>query len=230
SETFYSVQGEGITQGVPAFFIRLQNCNLNCIWCDTKKIWKCGNEISYKQLEDRIKESGQFNNILLGKVHLIWTGGEPTLQEKEIKGFINYLRKKYGSSKIFSEIETNGTIYVSNDFYENYIDQINCSPKLNNSGMPSQRRINFKSIKQINDNPNSYFKFVICKEKDIIEIENDFIYKFNINKNKIILMPNADNRLDLFKNTQICYELTKKYGYRTITRGQILVWDKKSGV
>ena len=30
SEYFYSLQGEGITMGIPAFFIRLTGCNLMC--------------------------------------------------------------------------------------------------------------------------------------------------------------------------------------------------------
>src|SRR3954466_1926574 len=30
SESFYSVQCEGVTTGVPAYFIRLTGCNLSC--------------------------------------------------------------------------------------------------------------------------------------------------------------------------------------------------------
>ena len=30
SSDFYSVQGEGITTGIPAYFIRLSHCNLRC--------------------------------------------------------------------------------------------------------------------------------------------------------------------------------------------------------
>lgn len=30
SECFYSIQGEGVSVGIPSYFIRLANCNLNC--------------------------------------------------------------------------------------------------------------------------------------------------------------------------------------------------------
>ena len=39
AETFYSIQGEGATAGLPAVFVRLQGCTVGCGWCDTKYSW-----------------------------------------------------------------------------------------------------------------------------------------------------------------------------------------------
>ncbi|HEU4438346.1 MAG TPA: 7-carboxy-7-deazaguanine synthase QueE, partial [Methylomirabilota bacterium] len=39
AETFYSIQGEGPTAGLPAVFVRLQGCSVGCRWCDTKYSW-----------------------------------------------------------------------------------------------------------------------------------------------------------------------------------------------
>jgi len=230
SESFYTIQGEGISQGVPAYFIRLQGCNLNCTWCDTTDIWKAGVNVTNEQLEERIRHSGQLEKVLARETHLVWTGGEPTLQEREIKDFLNYLNSKYSSSKIFSEIETNGTIKVSDDFFGRYIQQVNCSPKLSNSDMLTQRRINLGAIRQIKSYIGSWFKFVVSTEEDISEMERDFIIPLGISKDRVILMPKADSLADLADRTRDCFELTKKYGYRTITRGHILAWNKKTGV
>ena len=30
SSDFYSVQGEGVSSGIPSYFVRLGNCNLTC--------------------------------------------------------------------------------------------------------------------------------------------------------------------------------------------------------
>ena len=35
NEIFSSFQGEGLFNGVPATFLRLSECNLNCSFCDT---------------------------------------------------------------------------------------------------------------------------------------------------------------------------------------------------
>jgi len=40
SEIFYSIQGEGLNQGIPFVFIRFSGCNLRCEWCDTKYAWE----------------------------------------------------------------------------------------------------------------------------------------------------------------------------------------------
>lgn len=35
-EIFESINGEGMRAGELAVFVRLQSCNLNCSYCDTK--------------------------------------------------------------------------------------------------------------------------------------------------------------------------------------------------
>lgn len=247
SEHFYSIQGEGNTVGVPSYFIRLQNCNLMCgghnaslvkagkatWWCDSEVIWKKGSDMTYEALEESFTNQDILNNILNGTIHLIWTGGEPTMpkHQKSIMGFLDYLKNKYPNNNVFSEIETNGTIVTEPAFYGGtYIQQINCSPKLANSGMPESMRINADAIAQIKNHNQGYFKFVISSEEDIKEIMDTYAIPFNIPQNRIIIMPGVDNRNDLPERTAFLFEMSKKYGYRGITRQHILAWDKVTGV
>ena len=109
SETFYSIQGEGPTVGVPAVFIRLQGCNLNCgsrsgSWvCDTVDVWKKGTQYSITDFFQDIME--KYNHALLDGEHLLMTGGEPLLQQAAMSEFINQFNQKP-----YIEVETNGTI------------------------------------------------------------------------------------------------------------------------
>ena len=245
SEHFYSIQGEGSSVGVPAYFIRLQNCNLMCggpggalvkegkatWWCDSERIWKQGTEMSNEALEQSFIDQGLLAGILSGSTHLVWTGGEPTLPRNRnaIVDFLTYMGEKYPYTVPYNEVETNGTVVVE-DFYIGYMDQINCSPKLANSGMSESMRIIPEAIVQINNHPGGYFKFVISSEDDMKDIHDTFINPFNISPKKIIIMPGVDNRTDLPERTRFLFEMTKKYGYRGITRQHILAWDKVTGV
>jgi organic radical activating enzyme len=38
-EIFHTLQGEGVSVGLPAVFIRASRCNLHCVWCDTDHTW-----------------------------------------------------------------------------------------------------------------------------------------------------------------------------------------------
>lgn len=246
SESFYSVQCEGASTGVPSIFIRLTGCNLMCggpggslmkqgkatWWCDTEAVWKLGKEMSNEDLLNRFKEFNQLDNVLSGRTHLIWTGGEPTMPQHVagIKEFLTYMDAEYPDNEIFNEIETNGSIPVPDDFYQNTIHQINCSAKLSNSGMPESMRINKDAIRQVIDHPQGYFKFVISNEPDIAEIEKDFVKPFDIHWSKVILMPGLDSQKDACERTRFVYEMCIKYGYRGVTRGHVIAWDKLTGV
>ena len=38
-EHFYTIQGEGVHAGRPAYFVRLAGCDVGCVWCDVKESW-----------------------------------------------------------------------------------------------------------------------------------------------------------------------------------------------
>ena len=52
SEIFESIQGEGNNAGKPAVFLRTAECNLKCIWCDTKYTWDWKNYDYSKEVNE----------------------------------------------------------------------------------------------------------------------------------------------------------------------------------
>ena len=151
SESFYSVQCEGATTGYPAYFIRLKGCNLMCggkggslveegkatWWCDSEAVWRQGKKTDIQILIDDWKREGILDWVLEGRVHLVWTGGEPTLKrhQKDIVSCVNHLfYEEYDGCELYNEIETNGTQYIEDELFSE-LNQINCSVKLANSGI-----------------------------------------------------------------------------------------------
>ncbi|MDH5326353.1 MAG: 7-carboxy-7-deazaguanine synthase QueE [Gammaproteobacteria bacterium] len=73
SEIFYSLQGEGLSTGVPTVFVRLTGCPLRCQYCDTSYAFQGGQSLSVEQVLARI-----------GPYHcqtVCVTGGEPLAQK-----------------------------------------------------------------------------------------------------------------------------------------------------
>ena len=202
--------------------------------CDSTSQWLWrGEEKDFQYLIDQWKEQGIYEQIRNGTIHIIWTGGEPTIKghQEAISNFFKYWDQvdpirpgTYGKTP-FNEIETNGTIYIEDDlFYQ--LDQINCSPKLSNSGMTEKQRIIPVAIKRIMEHHNYQFKFVISNEEDVQELFRDFVEPFNIPLKNVVCMPGLDSQTDFHERTQFVLEMAKKYKIRGLTRLHISAWDK----
>jgi 7-carboxy-7-deazaguanine synthase len=272
SSDFYSIQGEGISSGIPSYFVRLGICNLTCgmsrkfanqlekekkledgeifvgdLHAEGKATWTCdstsqwlwrGEDKEFQYLIDRWKEQGVYDDILNGNIHIIWTGGEPTIKghQQAIVNFMDYWAWTLSDDrglltvdfKPYNEIETNGTVVI--DELINLIDQINCSPKLSNSGMTAKQRINPEAIKRIMQHGNYQFKFVISTEEDVQELFRDFVVPFSIPLKNVVVMPGMDSRDNFHERTQFSLEMAKKYRFRGLTRLHISGWDKTLNV
>ena len=104
NEIFPSIQGEGKYAGTPVLFIRLSECTRQCLYCDTSYHWE-GKEMSIDRVVDKIREHHIIDTV-------VWTGGEPTLQIKDIRKVIRQ------TPKYHHHIETNGDIVSTFNGFE----------------------------------------------------------------------------------------------------------------
>ena len=153
SEKFYSIQGEGQTMGVPSVFVRLAGCNILCqsdSWtCDSIEVWKKGTKTPFEEVltEEEVDK-------LKSGAHLIFTGGEPLLQDNISKFMLRQLPK-------FKEVQVESNGILATDVPDGIT--LVCSPKcMEKNGMAVKYLAPSKTILERAD----CLKFVMSADRD----------------------------------------------------------------
>lgn len=229
-----TIQGEGISTGKPATFMRLQHCTLACTWCDTTSVWKHGNPYSYKEILSLLDKNGVIDKLHEGQ-HLVLTGGSPLLQQDKLESFLKLFLETHGFIP-FIEVENECMLEPSPSLV-NYVAQWNNSPKLQNSGMKKKVRYKPEVIKFMSDlsfdsfkHVPSTFKFVISSIEDWQEVIEDFLFPGLIAKHQVILMPCGENQEQLNQTRGFVSDLACEHNVMYSDRLHIVIWDKKTGV
>jgi len=240
-EIFHTIQGEGVSVGMPAVFIRASRCNLHCVWCDTDHTWNFEGtpwphekdavpgytkhrkadvtfEITPQDAAERVMGYGCVRTVI--------TGGEPLLQEKAFLEMIGHIRENDPEHQF--EVETNGTRIPSPAFHE-AVNQFNVSPKLANAGMPESLVRNSEALRFLAASPKAWFKFVVAEPADLREIE-DLCEAHAISRKRILLMPEGRVSEELDRSSAWLADVCRDGGYRFCDRLHIRIWGDKRGV
>ncbi len=215
AEVFHSIQGEGVTAGVPSVFVRLQGCSVGCRWCDTKYSWDAdaGRATTLAELLDDISAYGCRRVVV--------TGGEP-LESPLFAPLLGALR----AEGFAVEVETSGTIPPPADAFPDV--QWNVSLKLAGSGVPEDRRIRPDAIRALSAR-TAWWKFVVAEPADVGEALK-LAERFALPRERILLQPEAIRREELDQRSPWVVEACKTHGFRFSPRLHVVLWGARRGV
>ena len=206
SEIFYSIQGEGLTIGYPAIFIRFCGCNLNCSFCDTKYAINCERWLKYEDIQKEVKR--------FEAKRVIFTGGEPALQDKFMAYFIK------NNQGYLYQVETNGTIFPEESI--SLLDHITVSPKM--------FAVNSEVLKTIKAEAKSVeFKFVVDEN-----FEEELELAKELDLSPVVLQPIWRNETlkDYLEKVKNIIEIAKEKApyVRVIPQLHKILYGQKRGV
>ena len=223
SEIFTSIQGEGRFIGVPSVFVRLNGCNLRCVWCDTPYT-------SWKPQGEDYMMGGLVAQIRRPWVnHVVITGGEPMLQSGVV-----LLTQRLREREMHITIETAGTVYQPV-----VCDLMSISPKLKNS-TPHRReggrwvagheRLRHQPdvLKRLMADYDYQLKFVIQTPEDVDEVK-EMVEQLGAPADRVILMPEGVDATALFDRAYWMIERCINLGYRFSPRYHIDLWSNERG-
>lgn len=204
-EIFKSIDGEAFHSGQATVFVRTFQCNLRCVYCDTKSCWTLEEyqKIYHKDPEmmsaeeifnkvENLEKDFKYKSICL-------TGGEPLLEENQ-DFIINELIPLFLKKDYAVNIETNGAVD-----YERIKDTFGDPEILDDYG-------NRKGVTLITD-----WKLPSSKmNKKMIESNLSLLSKYDLIKCVI-----SDNEEDWVEFEKICKSGTKAKIYLSPMFGEV---------
>lgn len=146
TEIFFSLQGEGLTAGVPTVFVRLTGCPLRCRYCDTAYAFTGGEWYGYDEILDRLAG--------WPARHVCVTGGEPLAQPNCI-GFLTALC----DAGYTVSLETSGALDIAE------VDaRVSRVVDIKTPGSGEVKRNLWENVALLS--PRDQVKFVICSRED----------------------------------------------------------------
>lgn len=217
-----TIQGEGPSTGVPASFVRLYGCNLDCVWCDTPYTWDTKGKLGV--VYERADESRSVDVVdLLPEIPparlLVITGGEPLIQRRAVYELAQ--RALTSGSWSAVEVETNGTqsplLPVKGLSY-------NVSPKLQHA-QTSHPGIRPEVLEQFLDRP-AVFKFVAQETGDLPEIDG-LCAAIGIPADRVWVMPEGKTEFDVaYRGAVLADEIIAR-GWNVATRLHVTLWGDR---
>jgi 7-carboxy-7-deazaguanine synthase len=222
SETFTSIQGEGLLAGVPSHFIRTSGCNMRCRWCDTPYTsWEPeGDRRPVGELVDGARASGVR--------HVVVTGGEPLLQRE-----IGTLTESLAAAEFHVTVESAGT--VDPPFT---CDLLSLSPKTANSD-PSDghgkrhRRLRLDhapTARLLKRFPEHQLKFVVEDADDMLEILEILAHIGIVEPVRVLLMAQGRTVEEVAERAPVVAALCLEHGFRYTPRLHLDLFGGGRGV
>lgn len=216
AEIYKSLQGEGLLTGTESVFVRASGCNLRCWFCDTPfTSWRAeGEDLEVDEILRQVAE--------LECSHVVVTGGEPMLFS-ELIPLCSGLR----DAGCHITIETAGTLHLPVE-----CDLMSISPKLANS-TPSveidakwhdrheRSRHVPEVVRRLIDEYAYQVKFVVDQPTDCDEIELYLEELREIDRDRVMLMPQGTDSEQLAKTGRWLEEYCVAHGYQFCPRRHI---------
>jgi 7-carboxy-7-deazaguanine synthase len=222
SETFTSIQGEGLLAGVPSHFIRTSGCNMRCRWCDTPYTsWEPEGE--RRPVAELVEGA-----VTSGVRHVVVTGGEPLLQRE-----IGLLTGSLTAAGLHITVESAGT--VDPPFH---CDLLSLSPKTANSD-PSDRlrdrhrelRLDQKpTIRLLKRFPDHQIKYVVEGAEDMPEILEMLAALGHVEPARVLLMAQGRTLEEVQDRAPAIAALCLEHGFRYTPRLHLDLFGGGRGV
>ena len=223
-EIFASLQGEGPSAGRPSVFVRLSNCNLACVWCDTAYTWRFAGPDAFERKANQVVLSEQDTAERISAFsgnRLVVTGGEPLLQAPALAKLLALLPAMH------VEIETNGTV-APPAALDALIHQYNVSPKLAHSGNPAHLALVPERLAAFAADARAFFKFVIAAPGDVAEVLA-LAATYAIPCERLFVMPEGTDSATLRTRSRWLADICAREGLRLSDRLHIHLYGDTRG-